>query len=307
VSSVPGYKIRAGLSGAPYVDLSATATPVQWCLYQRHSNSLTVSGRDIVDDARTRHWSFSEIALPDGAAIRWLNNRQRHLLLKFRDGLKGVCTRTVRTMARPDTVAGTLIGVTARGVPYELTEDGDGFAVFLAPGNSPYIDTAGVPIANDPKDDGWPLPFEVVSITAMKGILPDSTTVPVVVSMEQERTISMPGRQLTAFTSGNRVVPLLHPGMPAATEIWASITHTELSYIALARIRSICCLLLFPAVLVEALVAGLAAFFGTQAKQCPPVDRSDLVKDREKAESELVTFSQDILGEVPTRRVRYMG
>lgn len=307
--SLPGYLTHVTDSGIPYVDLSASAVPVQWRLYERHTNALTLSARDIVEDARIRHWSFSEIQLGDGAATRYLNTLQRHLLLRVRDGLKGVMTLTVRTRtSMPAT--GTRIGVTPRGVPF-LIEDGDtsdGYAVYLSEGQqAPYIDMAGVPIAFRPLTDGFPLPAELISMTAFKGVLADGATIPVTVTTEQQRSVQMTGRSLTAFASGNRLVPLLPPGSPSALNTWTTAPYVEISYIAVARITALCCLLSFPTVLIDALTAGVAKLYAKQAKNCPPVEKAGFVSDAEKAEREITDSANDILGEPMSRSVTFKG
>lgn len=305
--SIPGYQLQRTATGAPYVDLSATAVPVQWRLYERHTNALTMTAQDIIEDARLRHWSFADVQLGDGAAVRWLNTRQRFLLLKFREGLKGVVTLTVRTKAVMPS-PGRRIGVTPRGTPYELEDEGDGYAVYLAPASrAPYIDLSGVPIADAPLDDGFPLPVEVISVTALKGVYVDGQTIPVTVTMEQQRSVSLSGRQLTAFASGSRIAPLRNPGAPLASQSWESITAVEVSYIAMARITALCCLLSFPSVLVEALTAGMAKFFATQSKLCTPDERRDFFEAARTAEEQLESASNDILGEAPTRSVIFKG
>ncbi len=308
MASRPGYQSLQTGGGVSYVLTSPLGVPVQWVLYAKASNSLTLIAKDIIDDARIRHASFSDVQMPDGAAIRWLNQRQRYLLLMFRGALKGLVTKTVRTLERLP-VGGTLVGVTQRGVPYRLETPGDGYAIYLTDANQvPYIDTSGVPIADDPIHEGWPLPTEIISVMAFKGVQAEGAReVPITVKTEHERTTGLPGRMLAAFLSGNRVVPLRHRQVPMANDLWRMLESTELSYIGLARITSICCLLTLPTILTEALTAGLAELFAKQSKECTPVERAQFQNDARRAEGQLSEMSADMGGEMRTNSVIFKG
>jgi len=307
---IPGYPTLTTPSGVPYLDRANLPAPIQWVLAYRHTNALTLTTRDIVDNARMRHHLFADVEMPDGAAILWVNQRERYLLLTYRDGLKGVATKTVRTIATLP-APGYRIGVTPRGTPYLLDADeqpGDGYAVYLSDWTkAPYIDQAGVPIADKPLDDGWPLPVEVISTMAMKAQFSGGDELPIAIKLENERTVGLPGRQLTAFASGNRVAPMQRPGYPMASTGWGSVLATELSYIPLTRITNICCLVSFPAVLAEALVAGLAERFAKQAKGCTPAEQAQFANEARMAEKLLDDASSDILGELPSRSVVFKG
>jgi hypothetical protein len=307
-AAIPGYNTRQTVGGTPYVDLSGASTPIQWRLYERHTNQLTMSVREIIDDARTQHWSFAEVQLGDGAAVRWINNRQRRLLLQFRDGLKGVVTLTVRTTATPNVAPGNRIGITPKGTPYLLDKPGDGYAVYLTDARkAPYFDASGVPITDTPLDDGWPLPIEVLSVTAAKGIASDATMQPIDVRTENERSTGRPGRRLTAFASGNRIAPLRRSDSAFVSEFWNSVSFMELSYIAIARVTDLCCLVELPAVLAEALIAGLCEYLANQSKSCTPQERAQFAGTARRAELQLRDASSDILGEAATRSVTFKG
>lgn len=305
----PGYLVQSDDDGNPYIDTSETAVPVQWRLYERHINQLTLRVTDIIDDARILHHSFTDIQLGDGAALRWLNNRQRTLLSQYRDGLKGVASVTVRTLApRSMPATGRRVGLTPAGTPYEITEDGeDGYAVYLSPGDVPYVDAATVPIADDPITDGWPLPVEVISVTAMKAEWTDGKKLPVTVTTENERSVSKPGRWLHAFASGNRIAPLTRPGQPAASDEWNNVVAVELSFIPLSRLTAICCAVAMPTVLGEALIAAMAEMFARQSRDCTPQERQDFSVAAKVAESRLSNLTSDILGESSTRMVTFKG
>jgi hypothetical protein len=73
---------------------------------------MTVTAQDLIDQARIRHWAFADVALGDGAALLFLNQRQRHLLLRFRDQLRGLVNTTV---AQAGVVNGVLVGLDALG------------------------------------------------------------------------------------------------------------------------------------------------------------------------------------------------
>lgn len=303
----PGYLVQSDDDGFPYVDVSDDATPVQWRLYERHINQLTLRATDIVDDARILHHSFTDIQLGDGAALRWLNNRQRTLLGQYSSTLQGVASVTVRTLAQmPD--VGSRVGLTPSGTPYAITEDGeDGYAVYLAPGDVPYIDAATVPIADDPVADGWPLPVEVIRVTAVKAEWTDGSKRPITVSTENERSVGKPGRQLVAFASGNRIAPLYPPGQVWATTDWPQVVAIDVSFIPLSRLTALCCAVAMPTVLGEALIAGMAEMFARQSKDCTPQERAEFSAAAKLAESRLSSLTADILGEAATRHVVFKG
>jgi hypothetical protein len=307
MAQIPGYQTQLTTAeSAPYVDLSGDAVPVQWRLYERHTNSLTVTVRDIVDDARSAHWSFAQAVLADGAAVRFINRRQRALLLMFREELKGLVTVTVRTNSVMPT-PGYRVGTTPRGTPYLLDTAGDGYAVYLTDTDEvPYIDTAGVPIASDPVAHGWPLPVEVVSLMAAKAQWTDGRTTPIAVVTENERSVQRPGTQLMAFATGSRIAPAAPFGAPGL-QSWQSMQAMELSYIPVARVTALCCMVTFPTILSDALIADLVELFANQSRACEPVTRAKFSADARLAEATLKRGSADILGEVPTRYVTFKG
>jgi hypothetical protein len=189
-----------------------------------------------------------------------------------------------------------------------LETAGDGYAVYLTESDDvPYFDTAGVPIANDPITDGWPLPVEVVSLMAAKSMSPDGSTTRITVVTENERSVGLPGTQLAAFATGSRIAPMPSAAVFNALQAWNSMEAMELSYIPVARVTALCCLVNFPTVLSDALLADLVEMFANQSKQCTPQERGAYSNAARLAEAQLKKSAASILGEVPTRNVIWKG
>lgn len=270
---------------------------------------MTTLARDLIDAARIRHWSFIDVQLADGAAVLSLNQRQRYLLLKFRDALRGLIGSNVETAA---TVSGVLVGVTANGTPYYVTTVADGYAVSLNGNGTPYIDTSGTPVARDPYGQnggtpGWPLPPDAIALLAMTATFTNGTESPVTIVDESERLRAVPDRYLPAFVAGNRIVPI----RPAATlgipDDWTQVVSVRLSYIGIATVASLTDPVVIPAPLVEPLVAGLAELFANQSKSCTVAERTAFREAARRAELEIAQGAFDVLGDMQVTNVIYEG
>lgn len=268
---------------------------------------MTTMARELIDAARIRHWSFIEVQLADGAAVLYLNQRQRHLLLKFRDALRGLLGTNVET-AR--TVNGALVGVTTGGTPYYLTTIDDGFAVSLNANGVPYIDTTRSPLARDPYGEnggtpGWPLPPDAIALLAMTAMFDGGAESPVTIVDESERLRAAPGRYLPAFVAGNRIVPIRPSSTMGMSDGWSSVTSVRLSYIGVTTITGLTDLVVIPAPLVEPLVAGLAELFAKQSRHCTVAERQQYAEAARRAEDEISEGAFDVLGDLQVTNVIY--
>lgn len=270
---------------------------------------MTVIVRDLVDAARIRHWSFIDVQLADGAAVLWLNQRQRHLLLKFRDALRGLIGSNVETAA---TVNGALVGVTAGGTPFYLTTADDGFAVLLNANGTPYVDTTATPIARDPYGQngatpGWPLPPDAIALLAMTATFDNGSESPVAIVDESERLQSAPGRYLPAFVTGNRIVPIRPPTSFGLTDAWTAVVSVRLAYIGITTLSALSDTFVIPTALHESLIAGLAELFAKQSRNCSVAERQQFAEAARRAELEIAQGAFDVLGDMQVTNVIYEG
>lgn len=270
---------------------------------------MTAIVRDLVDAARIRHWSFIDVQLADGAAVLWLNQRQRHLLLKFRDALRGLLGSNVETAA---TVGGALVGVTAGGTPFFLTTVADGFAVSVNANGTPYVDTTLAPIARDPYGQnggtpGWPLPPDSIALLAMTATFNNGTESPVQIVDESERLQAAPGRYLPAFVAGNRIVPIRPPTTFGITDAWTSVVSVRLAYIGITTITALTDTIIIPSPLHEPLIAGMAELFANQSRHCTMPERTAYREAARRAELEIAQGAFDVLGDMQLTNVIYEG
>lgn len=269
----------------------------------------TTTAQLLIDTARVRHWSFIEVELADGAAVLWLNQRQRYLLLKFRDALRGLVGSSVQTAA---TVAGVLVGVDANGTPYYVTTAADGWAVQINGNGTPYIDTSLPQIAKDPFGQsggtpGWPLPVDAIALLAMTATTNNGTELPITIVDEAERLRTAPTRYLPAFIAGNRIIPIRPPSTLGMSDDWSCVVSVQLSYIGLTSIAALTDPVTIPAPLVEPLLAGMAELFANQSRHCTTPERAAFREAARRAETEIAQSAFDILGDFQTTTVIYEG
>jgi hypothetical protein len=220
--------------------------------------------RDLIDEALTRHWSFLEQRTPPGAAMLFLNRRQRKLLLEHAASVEGLVTSS-RQVAAVVPSSGGLVGVDAGGVPSYSTTVADGYAVSLDGSGVPYVDTSLAPIALDPfgasgGTPGFPLPVQFVKAVAATLLFRNGDRAPLTIVREGERLDSPQGRDAAAFVNGNRLVPVRHTinGTSVTSDLWSDVAAVSLSYLAAQTFAALTDVVTLPDTLVEALVAGLA-------------------------------------------------
>lgn len=273
---------------------------------------MTTTVRSLVEQARIRHWSFTDLELGDGPAVLWINQRERTLLMRYRDQLEGLIGQTQQVAAVVD---GGLVGVTEDGTPYYITTTGTGYAVHATSSGTPYIDTDDVPVIIDPFGEdgdvpGWALPVDAISILALTAVKQDGSTRPVIVLPEKNRFARQGSGALTAFVSANRIVPIL-PDLTTSSSnargVWTDVTGVQLSYVGSTSVAALSDPLTIPAPLHEALIAGLAELFSTQSRAVSVAEKRAFTDAARIAAEEIGMHSFNILGTLPTRSVTYIA
>lgn len=279
---------------------------------------MTVTAQDLIDLARIRHHAFAEIALGDGAAVLFLNHRQRHLLLRYRDQLRGMVNST---FAQAGVINGVLVGLDASGHLYQLATSVDGFAVHVDGGGHLYVDPTEAPVAYDPlgarggNSAGWPLPTDLIALFNVFASLQGPNTgdppinVPVSVVDERDQHIEPQGHYFTAYLSGARLVPIRYPTALIATtdDPWSSVSSVTISYLPLQTIAALTDPIKVPAPLIEPLIANLAELFAKSSKACSAAEKKMFADDARKAEAEIDITGYDVMGDAQSTTVIYEG
>lgn len=194
---------------------------------------------EIIESARIRHWSFTDVELGDGAALLFLNTKLRAIVLRNLTGMRSLLTATVQTSAN---ATGVLLSLTRDGVPYWDGSGADGYAVAVDEDGVPYIDTNSVPLSTDPfglsgGKPGIALPRDVIALITCNAIGTDGVVRPIEVLEANARQQSPQGRDLTVVLTGNRLVPLRKPGV--TTDWWNSVASIRVSYIPLPQLTAL--------------------------------------------------------------------
>lgn len=275
---------------------------------------MPVTVRSIIDQARLRHWAFTEVELPDGAALLFLQQRQRTLVLRYADQIEGVVGESVELAT---VIGGALVGYeidpdTEQKVPVYLTTLEDGYAV-QSEGGVPVVDFTSNPIAQDPFGEnggtpGFPLPDGFLKLIDATVVHQNGRTGPLTIVGERTR-LTATRRDPLAFINGNRLVPARDPSVAPsqARDIWSTITAVGLSYIALPVADALSDDVVIPDVLAEPLVAGLAELMATSSRSVPASEKRDFAAAARTAEAMLDTLSDQLLESVTTRGVVYRG
>lgn len=266
---------------------------------------------DIIDDARLRHFSFADVALGDGAALRFLNGRQRIHLASYGSDIDGIVGTSMQYALALNT-SGLLVGL-VNGVPVYLTTYQDGWPVHLDVNGVPYSDFSEAPLATDPFGQhggtpGFPLPADMVRLVNVAGVYStNGRVIPIDVIPEGERHNWLPGRNPTAFVSGNRLVPLFPMDGSAnnASSRWFQITTIQISYVAIQTLTALADVLMLPTLLCEALVADLAAMFAGQSQKCPPADKRIHLDEAMKCAARVASAANDMLSSVEQTTILY--
>jgi hypothetical protein len=260
--------------------------------------SITVA--EIIDAARVRHWSFADTVLGDGAAVLFLNARQRVHLANHGAQIEGLVGTSMTYLTALNST-GALV-VLVGGNPTYGTTYQDGYAVHVNGGGSLYIDTSEAPIATDPfglhgGTPGFPLPNDFVRLINVALIYTQGVVIPCDVVPERARHTTLPGRNPTAFVSGNRLVPLM-PNSIATNNSgnrWYNVSAIEISYVAIQTLATLADIVMLPAVLCEALTADLALLFAGQTKACAAPERAFFATEATRCAALVAAGSLDLI------------
>jgi len=265
---------------------------------------------ELIDAARIRHWSFADLVLGDGAALLFLNARQRVHLANHGAQIEGL-VGTSMSYATSITSTGTLVGLVS-GVPVYGTTFEDGYAAHLDGSGVPYIDTSEAPLATDPfglsgGTPGFPLPTDFVRLINVALIYTNSVVIPCDVIPERARHTTLPGRNPAAFVSGNRLVPLFANAVATnnSGDRWYNVTSVQISYVAVQTLSALTDVVTLPTVLCEALTADLAAMMASQSKVCPVVDKQILIAEAQRSAAMVAEASLDMIDSAQNTSVLY--
>lgn len=266
-----------------------------------------ITAGDVLDIARSRHPLFSPPVVSDGVLLNAMSARQRTLLLMHGGAIEGLVSTTVDLAIRSN---GLLVGV-LDGVPIVGTQYADGWPTHLTDDGVPYVDFAEVPIAGDPFGEhggtpGFPLPDDFVKLIAAAAIATNACQTRVNVIAEAER-FAIPRTGLTAFVSGNRLVPLRQLAR-GNNDAWSGdIATIELSYVVLPVLTRLADPVTLPAPLHEALIAGMAETIAFGTPTLSPADRSFFAAYARQAEAAADAFSVSMLDTAQLTSVQFRG
>jgi hypothetical protein len=267
-----------------------------------------LTAQELIEGARLRHNAFTETALGDGAAVRFLNQRVRTLLLRYKSALRSIANATLQTAA---VINGGLVGIDALGAPYYLSTVGDGYPLHLDPTGIPYIDTTDPLIALDPfgahgGTPGFPLPPDAIALFTLSVVYQSGQTGDVDVIDESERNHGPSGHNPAAFMSGNRVIPI-RPAQPGGQDVWTTVTAVQLSYLPMPTVKLLTDLVALPTVLADVLIAAIAELFAMQSPTLTAGERAGFAAAARRAEQDLDVAALDIVGEMAVSSVIYEG
>lgn len=270
----------------------------------------TTTAQDIIDSARIRHHAFSDIEMPDGAAVLFLNQRQRDLLALGGadiDGLVG--TGLQYTILTPTT---GVLSTFVNGVSAAATPGQDGWVTHLDENDVPYIDQSEPMIAGDPLGDtpGFPLPAEMVRLINVMLLTRDGRLIPADVVQQRARNTALPGRNPQMYIAGNRLMPMRRFDAGSAqntADRWQEFVGIQLSYVAIERVTALTDAITLPTVLVGALIADLAQLFAMQSKLVSPAEKAMFRDEAAKARAEFLNAANGLTHGASTTTVRYRG
>lgn len=264
----------------------------------------------LIDIVRSRDARFQEHASPDGALVLQINARQRSLILQYGGTIDGLVNTTVQLAA---VVSGALVGVSALGTPVYGTTFQDGWPVHQSVGGTPYVDFSEASVAGDPFGQnggvpGFPLPTDFLKLILVSAVMNDSTIWPVDITRGVEQLENQRIGRLMAIVSGNRLVPIRPLAANNSNDVWAMpITAIRLSYVALPTVSSLGDTLMLPAVLLEALIAGMAEYLAMSTPTMSAGERAGFSTAARSAEKGVGDYSVDVAGMASPRSVIYRG
>lgn len=274
----------------------------------------TVSVQSLVDNARIRHWAFTDLQLGDGALLLYINQRLRTHLANYGAAIEGLVGTSMQYALT--TIGGVLIALDSGGIPVYATTYQDGFPVQFDGGGVPFIDTSSPPISTDPFGQhggtpGFPLPADMIRLIDVTLVYssPTGQLIPCEVVPEAKRLLVMPGRDPVAFVSGNRLVPLF-PFVGAvnnSADRWFSVTAIQISYVAAQSLAALTDLLNLPSVLGEAMIADLACFMAYQSKTVATAEKVEFAAEAGRCAGLIANAALEMLHEPESDSVVYRG
>ncbi len=267
----------------------------------------TVTAQSIIDSARVRSWAFTDLEMPDGAALLYLNQRQREHLAMGGADIEGI----VGTAVQYGIVADGLLVSFQNGVPYVGAEGQDGWCVHVDGDGVPYVDPTEPPLACDPlgQTPGWPLPQEMVRLINVMLVQNSGAFASCTVTNERMRNASYPGRGPAAFVANNRLMPMrayvTDDAASNSGDWWQQIAGIQISYVGIQSLRALTDELVLPVTLVGALIADVANLFALQAKALDAVQRSAFARQAQDAQALFVDSAFGMLGATMQTQVQY--
>lgn len=275
---------------------------------------LTTVGA-IIDAARVRHWSFTSAEAGDGPALVFLRSRLATHLAKYGAMIEGLVGSTV-SYALPITSATVLVtttGATPGAGTLVLTDSyQDGWPIHADVDGNLYVDFSEPPIATDPFGVnggvvGFPLPADMIRLTSVALVYTNDAIIPCDIVPEIQRFTTAPGRNPSAFVSGNRLVPVLPLAANNTSSRWDNVTAVQISYVPVQAITTLADVLNLPSVLNEALIADVAHYFAMQSKAMPAADKVMFRNEATACAALIADAALDLLNESVSSNVLYKG
>lgn len=240
--------------------------------------------------------------MPDGAALRFINERQRAVLLRIVEGaeqLVGEARELTLT-----TLAGVVVGLDSNGIPFYATNGTDGYAIAFNANGVPYIDTSTV-LALDPFGEsggtpGIPLPTDLLRITAAVAVTAAGDR-PVEILTERTAITQHGTRTPRAFINGGRLVPV----RLSDTDQWSLATSLRLSMVRCPALAAMADVLTLPDPCVHVLTAALAEFLAGASRSCTDADRRRFTDQRREADALLDASIPSLVNDVTDSMVVY--
>lgn len=278
----------------------------------------TTSFQDVMDLARTRHWSFATQKMGDGAAMLNLRLRERELLAKNGPDLEGIVGTTVTYSVSKSALTGSLVQIVG-GVPVLAPAGADGWPVHINASGVPYVDFTEPQLAGDPLQvhgvgglQGFPLPSTMIALIDCKLVWDTGEYVEVIIVRERRRINGIPDRRPVMFIANNRLIPMLPSrqvngvaGPGACFEQWDRVTAVELSYIALPTPQTPDETITLPDVLAGALVAGLVKNMALQSRDVSVPEKQIFREEEQQALADMSDASSKFLSGPSHEDVQY--
>ncbi len=266
--------------------------------------------RDLIDAARTRHWAFSDITFGDGAALLFLNQRQREHLAAAGSDIEGIVGTAVQYDVSASGLTGLLVSFTS-GVPIVAADGVNGWVVHEDDDGVPFVDGSEPMIAADPlgEQQGFPLPSEMVRLINVMLVYQNGTFIPCTIVNERLRMDALPNRNPTVFIAGNRLIPMRQttPNTQNTSDRWQSVQGIQISYVAIDTLRTLDDAVTLPVVLCGAMIADLAHYFAMQSKEVSTAERAQFRDEADRSAAMFREASLNLLSSPTDGMVDYKG